>query len=333
MDRQRVFLLLFIAVLVLLSVLFVLPFLDYFLLAVILAYVLWPVQQRLERITGPTVAAASIVLATAVVVVVPALFVVRTTFFEGRRLLEQIRAGEVTFASVESSVLELTGMRLDLSGLLQRAVDDVGIGAFGDVVSLVGTLAHVAIGVGLTLFLLYYFLKDGESFVAWLRDVLPLSEDGVEDLFTAIDDITWAVLAGHVFVAIVQGILAGLGLWATGVPNSAFWTVVMVVLALLPIIGSFMVWGPAVVWLFVTGSPVPAVALLIYGTVIVGISDDYLRPIVVDRYAEVNPAVIIIGVLGGIYVIGFMGIFVGPVIIGSLRAALTVYDSEFVEKA
>jgi len=331
MDRQRGFLLLFIAVLLALSVLFVLPFLDYFLLAVILAYVLWPLQQRLERRVGSRVAAASIVVATALTIVVPSLIVVRTTFFEGRRLVEQVRAGEVTLATVETSIEELSGLRVDLSGLLQRALDDVGIGAFGDVVSLVGTLAHVMIGVGLTLFLLYYFLKDGNRFVAWLRDVLPISDDGADDLFTAIDDITWAVLAGHVFVAIVQGVLAGLGLWVTGVPNTAFWTVVMIVLALLPIIGSFMIWGPAVAWLFVTGAPASAVALLLYGTVIVGISDDYLRPIVVDRYAAVNPAVIIIGVLGGIYVIGFMGIFVGPIVIGSLRAAMTVYDREVVE--
>ena len=111
-------------------------------------------------------------------------------------------------------------------------------------------------------------------------------------------------------------------------PNAAFWTVVMIVLAVLPIIGSFIVWGPAVGWLFVVGRPVAALALLFYGTIVVGVSDDYLRPIIVDHYARVNPAVILIGVLGGIYVIGFMGIFFGPIIIGALRAAIDLYDVE-----
>ncbi len=331
MDQQRGFLLALIAVLLGLSVLFVLPVLDYFLLAVILAYVLRPVQVRLRRWIGETLATTVTVLAAAVTIIVPLLLVVRTTVFEGRELVTQIREGEVTFETVETSILELTGMQVDLSELSRNALSDVGIGAFGNVVSLVGTLAHVVIGLGLTLFLLYYFLKDGDRFVRWLRDVLPMADDATDDFLTSLDQITWAVLAGHVFVALVQGTLAGLGLLVTGVPNAFFWTVVMIVLSLLPIIGSFLIWGPAVAWLFVSGEPVLAVGLAIYGTVVVGVSDDYLRPIVVDRYAKVSPAVIIIGVLGGVYAIGFMGLFVGPIVIGALRAALDVWDRTVVE--
>ena len=328
MDRQRTFLLGLIGALLAVSVLFVLPFLDYFLLAVILGYVLRPVQTRLEGRVSERIAAGLIVLGAAVTIIVPLLLVVRTTIVEGRRLLDRVRAGEASFANVEASVLEVTGMEVDFSAALRELVRDLGIGAFSDIVSLVGTLAHVAIGLGLTLFLLYYFVKDGDRFVAWLRAVLPMSETNVEELFLAVDQITWAVLAGHVFVAIIQGMLAGLGLVVVGVPNAFFWTVVMIVLSLLPIIGSFMVWGPAALWLLIVGEPVATVGLAVYGTVVVGISDDYLRPVVVDRYAKVSPAVIIIGVLGGIYAIGFMGIFIGPIVIGSLKATLDVYDRE-----
>jgi predicted PurR-regulated permease PerM len=124
-------------------------------------------------------------------------------------------------------------------------------------------------------------------------------------------------------------VLAGIGLVVAGVPNALLWTVVMVVLSLLPIVGSFLVWGPAAVYLFVVGRPVAAALLALYGTVIVGVSDDYLRPIVVDRYAHVNPSVIILGVVGGIYVMGFMGIFFGPIIIGALRATLDVFREQY----
>ncbi len=333
MDRARAALLALVAALLALGVAFVLPFLEYFLLAVLLAYVLMPVQRRLEARVGVRPAAITIAFAAAVTIVVPALWVVRTTYFQGLDLLRRIRAGEVTFAGVEQWLAEVGGVQVDISELLQSALRDFGPDAVGSVVSIVGTLAHVTIGLGLTLFLLYYFLKDRRGFVAWLRRRLPLSRDVQDELYAEVDNIMAAVLAGHVLVAIIQGLIAGVGLAVAGVPNAAFWTVVMIVLALLPILGSFLVWGPAVVWLVAVGRPGAAAGLCGYGTFGRGISDDYLRPIIVDRYAELNPSVIIIGVLGGIYVIGVMGIFFGPIVLGSLRAALDVYDREVAATA
>jgi predicted PurR-regulated permease PerM len=97
----------------------------------------------------------------------------------------------------------------------------------------------------------------------------------------------------------------------------------------LPVVGSFLVWGPAAVYLFVNGQAALAGGLFLWGAIVVGVSDDYLRPIVVDRYARINPSVIIIGVLGGIYAIGFMGLFVGPIIVGALKASLEVFDEQY----
>jgi len=325
MRLDRELLLGLIAVLLLLSVAFVLPFLEYFLLAVILAYVLSPVQEMLERRTTERVAASLIVLGAAVALVLPLVIVARSTAAEAVNLLQAIQAGDVTLAGVEAEIYEFTGVQVDVSETVRGAVSDV---QFDSVVGIFGAVTHVLIGVGLTLFLLYYFLKDGEKFAAWLKRTLPLDDDVQDQLYEEIDDILWAVLVGHVFVAIVQGLIAGFGLAVTGVPNATFWTVVMIVLALLPIVGSFLVWGPAAGYLAIQGEAGLAVALFVYGTIVVGISDDYLRPIVVDRYAELNPSVIILGVLGGIYVIGFMGIFFGPVIIGALKATLDVYRRE-----
>lgn len=105
----------------------------------------------------------------------------------------------------------------------------------------------------------------------------------------------------------------------------------MIVLSLLPIVGSFLVWGPAVIYLLIQGEVVLGGLLFVWGVVVVGVSDDYLRPIIVDRYAKVNPSVIILGVLGGIFVFGVMGIFYGPLIIGLLRVTLEVFREELDE--
>jgi predicted PurR-regulated permease PerM len=326
MDLTRALFLVVIVVLLAISVAFVLPFLDFFLLTVVLAYLLLPIQKRLEKRVSPAVAAASIVALASVTIVLPLVYVVRRTASDAVALVSGVRDGEITFAGVESTIRETTGVEIDLSDILQRALSNVD---FDNLLNVFGAVTHLLIGLGLTLFLLYYFLRDRDSFLRWLRRQTPLSDDVQDDLFKELDHIMKAVLVGHVFVAFVQGLLAGLGLVATGVPNAMFWTVVMTVLSLLPVVGSFLVWGPASAYLFVSGEPVLAIGLALWGTIVVGISDDYLRPIVIDRYAKVNPSVIIIGVLGGIYVIGFMGIFFGPVVIGMLRATIEAFVDEF----
>jgi len=326
MNLSQAILLVVIGLLLALSAAFVLPFLAYFLLAIILAYLLLPLQRRLEHRVGRTVAAATAVAGALVVVVLPIAYVVSVTASEALELVESIREGSVTLAETEAQIRELTGLNVDIVATLQGVIQDV---EFDSLLGVFGAAAHLTLGLGLTLFLLYYFLKDRNQFARWFRRTAPLSDDVQDNLFEEVDRILSAVLLGHVLVALVQGLLAGIGLVVTGVPNVVFWTVLMVVLSLLPIVGSFFVWGPAALYLFLNDAPVAALALVIWGAVVVGVSDDYLRPIVVDRYAQVNPAVIVVGVLGGVYVLGFMGIFFGPVVIGALRATLDVYREEF----
>lgn len=326
MNLSRGFFLLLITVLLVLSIAMILPFFQYFLLTLLLAYLLMPVQNRLEKRVGPKVAAGSIVFVATIMIVLPLVYVVRLAVIESVTLLEDIRAGEITLEQVEIQIAERLGIEVDLFSRIQTVSEEVAV---EDVVGVVDTLAHLLIGIGLTVFLLYYFLKDGEKFMGWLRETVPVSDDIQDHIYQESDQIMKAVLLGHIFVAVIQGVLAGFGLVVTGIPNPVLWTVVMVVLSLLPIVGSFLIWGPAVIYLFIGGQTLLAGFLALWGIIVVGVSDDYLRPIIVDRYAEVNPSVIIIGVLGGIFVFGVMGIFFGPLIIGILRVTLDVFREEF----
>ncbi|WP_123620909.1 AI-2E family transporter [Halorubrum sp. CSM-61] len=324
-PSKSVFLFTFI-VLLALTVAHVLPFLNFFLLAVLLTVLFLPVQKRLEDRMGAGKSAMAIVLVSSVTVVLPFVYVVRQTASDAIGLLRDISEGNVTLAPLEERIQDLAGRNVDLTSSLQSAASDVQVDS---VVNVVGAITHTSIGVGLTLFLLFYFLKDREEFFEWLRARMPLPDDTQSEYYDELDRILKAVLFGHVLVALVQGLLAGLGLIVVGIPNATFWTAVMTVLSLLPIVGSFLVWGPAAVYLFLNGQLTLAVGLFAWGAIVVGFSDDYLRPIVVDRYAKINPSVIIIGVLGGIYVIGFMGIFYGPVVIGMLKVTVDAFADEF----
>ena len=333
MDQTRGILLALAGVLLVATLLLVQPFLQFFLLAVLFAYPLRPLQRRLTRHTTRTRSAFLLVTATTVVVVLPSIWILRLIIGEASGLLERIREGDVTFTVIESRIAEITGRDVDLTESIQTAIQGIDVGAIDGVINVFGTLTHLLVGLGLTVFLLYYFLKDGGKFDRWLRATVPLPKRVHDDLLSEFDDVMWAVLASHVFIAVIQGLVAGVGLVLVGIPNAVLWTVVMIILAVLPIIGSFLVWGPAVLYLLFLDRPVAAAFLLVYGTILVGLTDDYLRPLIIDRYTTtaLNPGVILIGVLGGVYLIGFMGIFFGPILVGSLRAVLDVYRREYVD--
>jgi predicted PurR-regulated permease PerM len=129
----------------------------------------------------------------------------------------------------------------------------------------------------------------------------------------------WAVLVGNVAVAAVQGVLTGIGFAALGIENAVFWTVVTIVLALLPLIGASVIWIPASGYLLLIGRPIAAALLFAYGALVVSLSDNYLRPMIGGREADLNPALFVLGVFGGLAAFGVMGLFFGPVVVGTLK--------------
>ena len=334
MDQTRLVILGLAGGLLGLAVLLVLPFVEFFLLAVLLAYPLRPLQRRFEDTVGPRLTAGSLVFAATTVIVLPVLWLLRIIVDEVTSFLDSARNGEIDFTDLESRIADLTGEEVDIPTWIQNFPQDINVGTVDGALGVFQTVTNLLIGLGLTVFLLYYFLKDAGRFNRWLRATVPLPDRIYDSLCTEVDDVIWAVIASHVLIAVVQGVVAGLGLLVLGVPNPVFWTIVMVFLAVLPIIGSFLVWGPAALYLFSVGQPLAGGVLLVYGAIVVSFSDDFLRPVVIDRYTatRLNPSAIIVGILGGIYLLGFIGIFFGPVIIGSLRAVLDVYRREYVEE-
>lgn len=305
------------------------PYLQFVLAAVVLAFVLEPLDQRLERRIGDAVSAFVVTVLGLVAIVVPFLIVAALVAEDAVAYAEFLQTQELEFTRAEQLVARYTGLEVSFESIVRSSGENAVQGVFGGAISVFTTAVHLLIGVAVLLFLLYYFVKDGDDFVGWLRGVAPLPDPVLDDLVDSVAGVTRAVLIGHVMIAFVQGIVAGVGLWFVGIPNVLFWTFVMVLLGLVPLVGSFAIWGPAGIWLVVQGEVVPGVGLLAYGTIVVGATDDVLRPLIVDRYARVNPTLILVGVVGGLAVWGFMGLFAGPIVMGSLREAIDVYADHY----
>ncbi|MDG5758046.1 AI-2E family transporter [Natronococcus sp. A-GB1] len=329
MNRSKGYLLVLVVIFAYLSWQLVVPFFQYVLLALLLGFVLFPLQQRLEEYVSPTIAALSLVLLAIVGFIVPFVLVAAVVAEDAANLIQDTDPDDLQIAEIEALIEEETGMEVDIVGTVADSAQQIGSIVLEQATEWFSALASALIGFGLALFLLFYLLKSGDDLMDWIRARTPLPDDVQDDLYGDLNEVTWAVLAGHVLIAIIEGVIAGLGLFAVGIPNAAFWTFIMVILSLVPLIGAPFVWVPASLYLFATGEPVLAAALAIYSAVVVGICDDYLRPVVVDRYAEISPAVIILGVLGGIYAFGMMGVFFGPVVVGAFIAAVNVLDENY----
>jgi predicted PurR-regulated permease PerM len=328
MNRSQAFLLGIIALFSALAFVIVLPFVEYVVLAALLAYVLNPLHRRLESRLGEITAAISLIVGTLFVIVVPLLYVI-SVFIADLRAIARGESG-LDAAEIEARILELTGVEIDVAEVLTSGAQQIFEVLFDGVGGVVAGTLKISMGLAVMVFLLYYLLLEGEAFVEWFSDLVPLPAHVIDRLLSKLDAVTWGVVIGHISVAVAQALLAGIGLWAAGVPDAAFWTFIMVILSLLPLIGAFMVWGPAAVYLAVVAGDVGnGLLLALYGLTVVSLFDNYARPIVIDRRAHINPGVLLLGVVGGIYAVGFTGVFVGPIVIGVLVAAMETYRTEF----
>ncbi len=331
MNAQRGVLLLLIAALAYLSFQLVQPYLPFVIGALLLAYVLSPLQTRLETKTGSTVASALLVVFATIALLIPFVALIIAIAGDAVQLARELAADDIAaqIDPIEEAIAEQFGQDIDLTAEVATRLEGFAEMVLGTAPDLIAMLTTMLVGLGLAVFILFYLLRDGDRLVSWLQAVTPLPDAVQQKLYARVDDITRAVLLGHVLVAIIQGGIAGIGLLVVGISNVLLWTGMMILLALLPFIGTFLVWGPAAVWLLATGDTIGGAFLLVYGTVIVGVSDEYLRPVIVDRYAEVSPAIIVVGVIGGLSAFGVMGLFIGPIIVGALKAAIEVFDEQY----
>jgi predicted PurR-regulated permease PerM len=304
------------------------PFVPVVAWALALAIVAMPVQRWLERRQRPSVAAVLSVLVVAVVVVGP-------VFFAGQRLVQEAaRAFERVSEYLQSgdwmSLLQrhprLAGVatwiqeRADLGTLLQS----VGAFAAQNTPAFVTGSAWAAAQLVLTLYFLFFFLRDRGYLLDGVRSVMPLTAGEVNVLFVRVRDTIMATVWANVATSVLQGALGGLVFWLLGLPAPAVWGFVMFVLSLVPTLGSFVVWAPAAAYLALTGNVGKALILVAWGIGPVGTIDNVLYPFLVGTRLQLHALTAFVAVVGGVLAFGASGLVLGPV---TVAAAQTLVET------
>jgi len=200
-------------------------------------------------------------------------------------------------------------------------------------VELIGDFLGFLFGFAANLFFIllamFYFYRDGPVLVRVIRELIPLNAESRDKILDEIHSAIVASVKGGLLTAVIQGTLGLIILLILGFDAPVFWSFVMTLAALIPLVGTALVWVPMAGYLALTGETVDAIVLAVYGVAIIGVSDNVLRPLLIGRDVEVHPLLLFFGILGGIAVFGFVGIILGPVVVSFLVASSRLLRREF----
>ena len=199
----------------------------------------------------------------------------------------------------------------------------------GGATQLTASTATFLLNLFVMLYAMFYFLRDGGVILEKILYYTPLSHGDEVRVLERLRSVTRATIKGTVVIGIIQGTLAGIGLWFAGLASAAFWGTIMAVLSIVPGIGAALVWLPAVIYLFVIGEKLTATLLLIWCAAVVGTIDNMLRPKLVGKDAKMPDLLILIGTLGGLFLFGPIGFIIGPLVCGLFLTVWEIYGATF----
>jgi predicted PurR-regulated permease PerM len=221
---------------------------------------------------------------------------------------------------------------VDVRGLLLKGASEFSSLLAGSVGGLLKNTLLFAVNLLITLIALFFFFRDGKAFYTLIIDLLPFTEEQQQTIAKKFQETFTAVINGVFLVALLQGLMTGIGLAVFGVPFPVLWGFLASILALLPVGGAALVWLPAAVYLYLSGSTVSGLLLAVWGTVLVSLPDNFLKPLLIGKKANIPISLLFIGILGGLQVYGFLGILAGPLVVTMLTVFVQIYRAEFMEK-
>jgi predicted PurR-regulated permease PerM len=311
------------------------PFLKVLAWAAVLVIVFYPVHRRLlARTNRPATSALLSCLLVIITILLPVTLIALALYHELTPFAQNLQANIAALLDPNSPVtgrfLRWLGQYVDIEQLraqdfLAERLKGMGGAIAGRTLGFVGGIAGAVIQIFFAIFTMYYLFRDGSRIVNALPDVLPLERAQSEKIFARAREVISASVYGVLVIASIQGALGGLMFWILGLPSPLVWAVVMMLLAMIPMAGAFIVWVPAAIFLAVSGFWVKAVILTAWGTLVIGTIDNFLRPKLVGEKTKLHELFIFFSVLGGLKVFGILGIVLGPVVLAITLALLDVF--------
>jgi predicted PurR-regulated permease PerM len=313
------------------------PFIEVLALAIIFAVVLHPIHKYItKKLAGRGGVSSAITLVLLLVVIVTPGFLLGTRVLDEAKglytsVIEQNNSGalESITASIEAPIKKVyPQFSIDAKEYLSYGID-----AFtGHLSGILSGAVSFALSLILFFIALYFFLKDGSGFKKIIVELSPLNDKHDQKLWEKIKNTINATIRGVVIVSVIQGILAGIGLFLFGVPNATLWGSISAIAALVPGLGTAIVFVPAILYMFFVGNTAYAVGLLLWGMIVVGLVDNFLMPYIYSRGVDIHPIIMLFAVLGGLAAFGPAGFIFGPIIVALFFSMVEMYQTIVLDK-
>ena len=318
---------LILGILLVVSFFLIKPLLMAIVLGVMLAFIFNPIFNFLaKRLKSKDTAAGIVCFLLILIIVIPFWFL--TPIFIDQSFKVYVASQQMDFVTPLRTIFPSLFASETLSAEVGSILFSFVTRATNIVVNLLADLIVNFVTISLqfmvVLFTLFFVLRDRDELIAYIKSLSPFSKDVEEKLFKYSTGITISVLYGQVIIGIIQGLVAGMGFLIFGVPNALLLTLVAALAGILPIIGTALVWIPVTIYLLVAGNLFTAIGVGIFG-VISSTMDNFLRPYFVSKMTHINPAVILIGMIGGIFLFGPIGFVVGPLVLSYLLVFIEFY--------
>lgn len=341
----------FLALLLLVTVGFafvVLPFFGAILWALVLAILFGPVNRRLlrrwpDRRNG---AALLTLLALTLIVVLPAVLLGFALIQELSSVYAKVQSGQIDPQKifdqfVASLPAQFSGYLRDMgAGDFSAVRESIAKGFSGSFQSIAGQALSVGQGalnvvlmIGLTLYLTFFLLRDGDMLAERVVAAIPLRPELRRDVFDKFTTVIRATIKGSLVVAIVQGLIGGSVFALLGIEGALLWGVVMGLFSLIPAVGTGIVWVPVAIYLLATGAFVKGLILVFCGLFVIGMVDNILRPILVGRDTRMPDYVVLISTLGGLQAFGIHGFIIGPVVAALFIGTWNIFNEQWRTQA
>lgn len=340
LTTQRTLLLLLLAVSA--SFLVILwPFIGAVFWAIALAILFQPLNRRLlaRMPTRRNLATLATLLLCLVIVILPLALITTSVVNETALIYNRISTGQLDFGAYFQKInaampnwLRETLEHIDLASakeiearLSNLAAETAKLVA-GKAVELGQNTLGFVVSFGVMLYLLFFFLRDGNQLAVRIRDAIPLENAHKQELLAKFATVIRATVKGNLVVATAQGALGGLIFWILDIQAPVLWGVLMAFLSLLPAVGASLIWGPVSIYFLASGHVMQGAILAAYGVLVIGLVDNILRPILVGKDTKLPDYIVLVSTLGGMSIFGLTGFVIGPAIAALFIACWDIYS-------
>lgn len=315
---------LFFLVIIALSIYLLLPFLTELVAVAVITYVFYPLFKKLNKhIKNRSLCSLVMVLIILLIIIIPLFLIINALFIEAVNFYQGFRS--LNLAPLSNLISNIAGETIDIQGYAQELVDTIVSFIIRSASDFFFSLPQKLIVLFVTISVMYYFFKDGDKIVDFLEKVSPIHKDHKSELLAEFNKVVYAILYGVLVTAAIQGVVGTIGLVVFDVQSPILWGSIMTLTAMIPFVGTWLIWLPAALLKIFNGDLFNGFGLLIYGALIVSTIDNLIKPKLISKKSQIHPILIILGVFGGLKAFGIIGVMIGPLLLGTLSLLYSFY--------